>query len=92
MYVTIEKKQANYLVSESNYHTRKYFTEELLAMEIKKEILMNRPVYLGLPILELSKIFMYEFWYDYLKPKYDEKAKLCYMDTDRYRHCIRKNR
>ena len=36
MYVTIEKKQANYLVSESNYHTRKYFTEELLAMEIKK--------------------------------------------------------
>ena len=53
---------------------------------------MNRPVYLGLPILELSKIFMYEFWYDYLKPKYDEKAKLCYIDTDRYRHCIRKNR
>ena len=34
--VTIEKKQTNYLVSESNYHTRKYFTEELLAMEIKK--------------------------------------------------------
>ena len=43
---------------------------------------MNKPVYLGCSILELSKILMYEFWYDYVKPKYDEKAKLCYMDTD----------
>ena len=45
---------------------------------------MNKPVYLGLSILEISKILMYEFWYDYVKPKYDEKAKLCYMDTDMY--------
>ena len=37
---------------------------------------MNKPVYLGLSILELSKILMYEFWYDYVKPKYDEKPKL----------------
>ena len=43
---------------------------------------MNKPVYLSLLILELSKIVMCEFWYDYLKPKYGEKAKLCYMDTD----------
>ena len=43
---------------------------------------MSEPVYLGLPILELNKMLMYEFWYDYVKPKYDEKAKLCYMDTD----------
>ena len=43
---------------------------------------MNKPVYLGCSILELSKILKYEFWYDYVKPKYDEKAKLCYMDTD----------
>ena len=42
---------------------------------------MNKPLYLGLSILELSKILMYEFWYDYVKPKYFEKAKLCYMDT-----------
>ena len=41
---------------------------------------MNKPVYLGLSILELSKIKMYEFWYAYVKPKYGEKAKLCYMD------------
>ena len=42
---------------------------------------MNEPVYLGLSIPELSKILMYEFWYDHVKPKYGEKAKLCYMDA-----------
>ena len=47
----------------------------------KTEIIMNKPVYLGLLILELSKILMYEFWYDYVKPKYGAKAKLSYMDT-----------
>ena len=45
---------------------------------------MNKPVHLGLSILELSKILMYEFWYDYVKLKYDEKAKLCYMNTDSF--------
>ena len=48
----------------------------------KTEILINKPLYLGLSILELSKIIMYEFQYDYVKPKYGEKAKLCSMDTD----------
>ena len=47
----------------------------------KTEILMNEPVYLGLSILELSKILMQEFWYDYVKPRYGKKAKLCYMDA-----------
>ena len=46
----------------------------------KTQILVNKPVYLGLSILELSKILMYEVWYDYVKPKYGEKSKLCYMD------------
>ena len=52
----------------------------------KREILINKPVYLGLSILELSKILMYQFCYDYLKPKYQKKkkAKLCYMDTDSF--------
>ena len=45
---------------------------------------MNKPVYLGLPILELSKIFVCEFWYDYVKPKYGEKAQLCYKDTGNF--------
>ena len=43
---------------------------------------MNKPVYLGLSILELNKIVTYEFWYEYVKQKYGEKAKLCYMDTN----------
>ena len=45
---------------------------------------MNRAVYLGLSIEKLSKIVMYELWYNYVKPKYEEKAKLCYMDTDSF--------
>ena len=45
---------------------------------------MNENVCLGLSILELSKILMYKFWYDYVKPKYGEKARLCYIDTDRF--------
>ena len=48
----------------------------------KTQILKNKPVYLGLSILDLSKTVMYEFWYDYVKPKYGENAKPCYMDTD----------
>ena len=51
------ERRKNYLVSEPNYHTRKFFTENLLAIETKKtEILMNKPVHLGPSILELSKI------------------------------------
>ena len=45
---------------------------------------MNKPVYLGLPILEISKIMRYEFWYDYIKPKYQKNSKLCYMGTDSF--------
>ena len=72
--VTTERR-SKYLVSESNYHTTKFFPENLLAIEMKKknknktDTLMNKPVYLGLSILELSKILMYEFWYDYVKPR-----------------------
>ena len=45
---------------------------------------MNKPIYLGLSILEISKTLMFEFWYDYLKPKYGNNVKLCYMDTDSF--------
>ena len=63
------ERRRNYLVSDANYHTAKFFTELLLAIEMKKaQILMNKPVYLGLSIPELSKILMHEFWYDYVKP------------------------
>ena len=54
-------------------------------MEMKKtEVKMNKPIYLGQPILDISKILIYEFWFDYIKPKYGDKAKLCYMDTDSF--------
>ena len=75
------------LVSEPNYHTTKFFKEHLLATEMKKqtEILMNKPVFLGLSILELSKILMYDFWYDYVNPK------LHYMETDSFILYIKNN-
>ena len=47
----------------------------------KTQILMNKPVYLVLSILDQSKTVIYGFWYDYVKPKYGDNAKLCYMDT-----------
>ena len=50
----------------------------------KTKIIMNQPVYLGQAILDISKKLMYEFWYDYIKPKYHEKARLCCMDTDSF--------
>ena len=48
----------------------------------KIKVVINKPVYLGQAILDLSKIIMYEFYYDYMKPKYGENLKLFYMDTD----------
>ena len=58
-----------------NYHTTKSFSKDLLAIEIKRtQILMNKPVYLGQSILEMIKIVICEFWYDYVNPKYVEKA------------------
>ena len=50
----------------------------------KTKVKMNKPIYLGLSISEISKILMYEFWYDYMKPKYGDNVKLCYVDTDSF--------
>ena len=50
----------------------------------KVKVKMNKPIYLGLSILDISKITMYEFWYDFIKSKYESSAKLCYMDTDSF--------
>ena len=50
----------------------------------KTKVKMNKPIYLGLSILQISKLLMYEFWYDYMKPKYGDNIKLCYMDTDSF--------
>ena len=80
--VTTDKKRSK-LVSEPNYHRMNYVSEDLSIIEMKRtKVKMNKPIYLGLSILETSKTLIYEFWHDYMKPKYGINVKLCYMDTD----------
>ena len=82
--VTMDKKRSK-LVSEPNYHTINYISEDLSIIEMNKtRVKMNKPIYLGLSILDISKILMHEFWYDYIKRKYGNDLKLCYMDTDSF--------
>ena len=81
--ITDEKRSK--LISEPNYQTTKQFSENLLAVEMKKaKVKMNKPVYLRMSILHISKTLMYKFWYDYIKPNYEDRAKLCYTDTDTF--------
>ena len=83
--MTTDEKRSK-LISEPNYYTIKRFSENLLAIEMKKitKLKINKPVYLGMSILGVSKTLMYKFWYDYIKPKYEDGAKLCYTDTDSF--------
>ena len=54
-------------------------------MEVKKtEVRTNKPLHLGQGVLDLSKTLMFEFWYDYIVPKYGDKVKICYIDTDSF--------
>ena len=78
-------KKRNKLVSEPNFHTMKLIDNNLAIIEMTKvKVKMNKPIYLGLSILDISKITMSEFLYDYVKIKYKDKARLCYMDTDSF--------
>ena len=89
--VTTDKKRSK-LVSEPNYHTINLISEDLSIIEMKKtKVKMNKPIYLGLSILEISKTLMYEFWYDYMKPKYNDNVKLCYMDMNSFIMNIKTN-
>ena len=89
--VTTDKKR-NKLVSEPNYRTINYSSEDLSIIEMNKtRVKMNKPIYLGLPMLDISKILMYEFWYDYMKSKYNDNVKLSYMDTDSFVMNIKTN-
>ena len=89
--VKTDKKRSK-LVSEPNYHTINLISEDLSIIEMKKtKVKMNKPIYLDLSILEISKILMYEFWYDYMKPKYNNDVKLCYMDTNSFIMNIKTN-
>ena len=89
--VTTDKKRSK-LVSEPNHHTINLISEDLSIIEMKKtKVKTNEPIYLGLSILEISKTLMYEFWYDYMKPKYGNKVNLCYMDTESFIMNIKTN-
>ena len=80
--VTTEEKYLH-MVMKPNFKSGVLFGENLMGCEMGKiKVVMNKPVYLGQAILDLSKIVMHEFHYDYMGPKYGNKLKLCYMDTD----------
>ena len=89
--VTTDRNRSK-LVSEPNYHTINLISEDSSIIEMKKtKVKMNKPIYLGLSILEISKTLTYEFWYDYIKPKYNDNVRLCYMDTDSFIMNIKTN-
>ena len=79
--VTTDKRRKQ-LALEPNYHKTNYFSENLMAIEMKNtKVKVNKPVYLDMSILDISKRLMYGFWYDYIEPRYHDKAKLWYIDT-----------
>ena len=82
--VTSDKKYLKY-VMRANFKDGFPFSKHLFAVEMgKRDITMSKPVYLGQAILDLNKTLMYEFHYDYMRPRYGNKVKLCYMDTDSF--------
>ena len=86
--VSTEDK-ASELIAQPNYETRTIFNEQLTAVHMKQTSLyFNKPVYLGAAILDIGKTLMYAFHYDYIKPKYGERAKLLFTDTDSLMHLI----
>ena len=88
--VTTDEKRRK-LVSEPNssydeLHFRRFINNRNEENKVK----MNKLIYLGLSVLEISKLLMYEFWYDYMEPKYGDNVKLCYVDTDSFIMNIKK--
>ena len=84
--IKLVRTEEKYLktVMKRNFKSRVLFGKNLMGCEMGKiKVMMKKPIYLGQVILDLSKIVMYEFHYDYMVPKYGlDKLKLCYMDTD----------
>ena len=76
-----DEKVAKKLAAKPNFKHCTIFDENLVAIHMKKKIVFNKPVYLGMCILDLSKTLMYNFYYEYIKPKYETSAKLLFTDT-----------
>jgi hypothetical protein len=78
-----DKKSLNKLVKKANYKRISEFHENLVAVHMERAtVKLNKPIYLGMSILDISKTLMYQFHYDYVKPKWGDKAKLLFTDTD----------
>lgn len=87
--ITDPEKYTKY-VSKPNYHHTTIFSENLAAVHMKKtKIRFNKPIYVGMSILDISKINMYDFHYNVMKKRYGENIDLCYMDTDSFIYDIR---
>ena len=83
--LVVTEQRRKELVSEPNYASCTTFSDHLMAIEMRKtRVLMDKPILVGQAILDKSKKLVYEFYYEYLKLKYREKVKLCYMDTDSF--------
>ena len=80
---TDKKKKRSKSMSELKFRTRKCFSGKLLVTETKTmNLKMNKPVYIGLSIFEISNVAMCDYWLDYVKPRYGTTSKLCYMDIN----------
>lgn len=74
---------AEALIAKPNFHSRIVFDEHLVAIEmIRTDALFNKPIYVGMCVLDISKTALYEFHYDYMMNKYGAHCQLCYTDTD----------
>ncbi|XP_070170952.1 uncharacterized protein [Polyergus mexicanus] len=76
---------AEAMIAKPNFHNRSVFAEDLVAVELRKlEVKFNRPIYVGMCILDISKIRLYEFHYEYMLPLYRDKCRIMYTDTDSF--------
>ena len=80
-----ERERYRKMVAKPTFAGRKIFSEELIAVHrMRSCVLLNKPVYIGLAVLDLSKLMMVNYWYNEMKPRYGDKARLLYTDTDSF--------
>jgi len=74
---------AKAMIAKPNFHSRSVFAENLIAVEMRKlEVKFDKPIYMGMYILDISKVCLYEFYHEYMSPMYRDNCKIMYTDTD----------